>query len=468
MKRTFKLLVLSLFFTPSIFSAPRSYLIVGRENAPLPVKIQQQVEQAGGKLIRHHRQIGLVEVESADENFQWRARNIPGVENVIPNIRWTSNLPMALRAAPAQLAAQQSADAEEFFALQWNLRAIEAPAAWQAGVRGRNARVVVLDTGIDAEHPDIAPNLKTALCRSFIPGEDFNIQPNNHPDAWFSHGTHVAGIIAAALNGFGIIGVAPEAELVAVKVLSEFTGYGTIGGMVAGILYAADIEADVINISLGAVYNREGAFDDNGTPEPEDDIWLNSNEVAALVRTVSRAIRYANSRGATIVAAAGNDALNRDLDGRVIYLPADCPRVLSISATGPMSLGINPAADLDQLAFYSNYGQSSIDFAAPGGNLDFSLFEEPIPMCGPFECLVYDMVFSAGNEGYFFSIGTSMAAPHVAGVAALIISRHGGSLSPSTVELELRKSADDLGETGRDAFYGAGRVNAGTSSHSGN
>jgi len=130
-------------------------------------------------------------------------------------------------------------------------------------------------------------------------------------------------------------------------------------------------------------------------------------------------------------------------------LTYDCGRILSISATGPVGWGLDPTVDLDTSACYTNYG-SAIDYSAPGGN--FALY--------PGSQWWLDMVFSTFPDGWAWMAGTSMATPHVSGVAALIIEANGHRLTPSQVESILRQSADDLGKHGRDEWYGRGRVNA--------
>ena len=136
-------------------------------------------------------------------------------------------------------------------------------------------------------------------------------------------------------------------------------------------------------------------------------------------------------------------------------MPSDIGGCLVVSATGPQGFGLtfDPfATDLDLFAVYSNYGPQ-VDFAAPGGNIDESL---PFPFP-----LADDWVYSTYFNGYYaWVVGTSQAAPHVAGVAALIIEKNGGEMKPSHVLRELRGSADDLGKPGQDPYYGYGRVNA--------
>ncbi|MGH8567031.1 MAG: S8 family serine peptidase, partial [Gammaproteobacteria bacterium] len=287
---------------------------------------------------------------------------------------------------------------------------------------------------------------------SFVPLEGFDIQPG----FYFHHGTHVAGIVAAADNAFGVIGVAPEAEIVAVKVVSEFTGSGTFEGLIAGIVYAANIDADIINMSTGATLRKSGFCVPEGC--------VTAREVAELRVASGRATTYAYQRDTTVIAAAGNDASDADHNADRIFVPAALPHVIAIAATGPEGWALDPATNLDVPAFYTNFGQSFINFAAPGGNLDFSLFPNPTPTCTivvTMPCWVFDLVFSTISGGWGWNAGTSMAAPHASGVAAIIIGQNGGSMNPAHVEAALRASADDLGRLGNDDFYGAGRVNAG-------
>jgi subtilisin family serine protease len=275
-----------------------------------------------------------------------------------------------------------------------------------------------------------------------------------------THGTHVAGTVAAADNGFGVIGIAPEAEIVGVKVLPDASGVGAIDWLIAAILYAAEIDADVINMSLSnsIPFLRRGIFDEEGNR------LATAAEVALMYRALSRATTYAYQSGALLIASAGNEARNGNADKDGLTLPADAEHTLSISATGPLGWGLDPSTDLDVPAFYTNYGSSAIDFAAPGGNIDFGLADSgqtcTLVIPTPVPCFVLDLVLSTVPGGYSWAAGTSMAAPHVAGVAAIIISAHGGSMTPAHVEAALRSLADDLGKPGHDPFYGSGRVSA--------
>jgi lantibiotic leader peptide-processing serine protease len=201
------------------------------------------------------------------------------------------------------------------------------------------------------------------------------------------------------------------------------------------------------------VFHRIGQAPRPRRFDPSDDIVVSAAYAAHLISALNRATSYAHGKGAVVIAAAGNDTINRNRSRDLAVLPADCTFVLQVSATGPVGWFDNPETDLDVPAFYTNYGQSRIDLSAPGGNVDLALPD----------FWFLDMVLSTANPeigGWAWSAGTSMAAPHVAGVAALIISKHGGRLKPAVVQAIIRGSCDDLGKPGKDAYFGAGRVNA--------
>ncbi|MBA2453141.1 MAG: S8 family serine peptidase [Chloroflexia bacterium] len=422
------------------------------------------MRDSGGAVVRKIPEIGVAVVSSTDANFKSRASRASGVQSVVPNIKVSWLDPVENVAVnPAEVGnPPNSGSADFFFDLQWGHDAVDAPEAWAAGALGDGVRVAVLDDGIDSDHPDIAPNLNVGLSTSFVPNETYEYD-SGIPGDPFSHGTHVSGTIAAAQNSFGTIGVAPEAELVMVKVLSSATGSGSFEGVAAGIVYAANIDADVINMSLGATLPRRGVCETD--PDTGEQICITAREVTELTNMLGRATRYAFQQGTTIIASAGNDANDGNKDKDLLHLPSDSPHVLSISALGPLGWGVDPNTNLDEQAFYTNFGTSVIDFSGPGGNIDFDLLESSqgctvSGLARP--CFVFDLVFSTGSAGgFYWSAGTSMSAPHVSGVAAIIIGDNGGSMKPSQVERELRASADDLGKPGKDFLHGHGRVNAG-------
>jgi lantibiotic leader peptide-processing serine protease len=351
-----------------------------------------------------------------------------------------------------------SGDNNPLFDLLWGLDAVDAPEAWNAGSRGAGVRVAVLDSGIDADHPDLEANLNKTLSISFVEGEGYAI---DLPPGAFNHGTHVAGTVAALDNDIGVVGVAPDAEIVAVKVLSEKTGGGSFAGVISGIVYAADIDSDIINMSLGGTLPKNGYTykDANGNT-----VKVGANEVADLLTALSRATNYAYQQGTTVIASAGNNARNAEQDKATVSVPGASTNVLTISATGPEGWALDSGTDLDTPAFYTNYGQSLIDFAAPGGDVDFDLRASGrectiATMTAP--CWRFDLVLSTINGSYGWAAGTSMAAPHASGIAALIIAENGGDMKPAQVAQVLRERADDLGKPGKDDFYGLGRVSSG-------
>ncbi|NOH00801.1 MAG: S8 family serine peptidase [Chloroflexi bacterium] len=426
----------------------------------LPKGLEAKVKAAGGTIDRYISQIGLVVVSSSDPKFSTKAAKITGISDVMPNVvlQWVAPLG-GFNVEDITLNEEfgnppNSGDDDIRFDLQWGHDAVDAPEAWDEGYRGAGVRVAVLDTGFDLDHPDLAPNINFALSFNFVAGETLSYAL---PDP-FSHGTHVAGTIAAADNAFGTIGVAPEAELVLVKVLGD-EGSGSFADVISGIVYAADVDADIINMSLGATLERNGFCDSEGC--------MTATEVAALVNAIKRATTYADQQGTTIIAAAGNAAIDLDHTDNLIHVPSALPKVLSISATAPIGWATDPGnIFLDNLASYSNYGQSAIDFGAPGGDFVYPGNESCTIAGLTRPCWVFDLVFSTGSNlnpnlaSYYWSAGTSMAAPHVSGVATIIIGKNGGDMPPAQVEAALRASADDLGKPGNDDAYGAGRVNA--------
>jgi subtilisin family serine protease len=315
----------------------------------------------------------------------------------------------------------------------------------------------VLDDGFDLTHPDLAPNI--AAARNFIPGETVQWPPAL---GVFSHGSHTAGTVAAADNGFGTIGVAPEADLLLGKVLPD-AGCGGDGPILAGIVWAGgEANADVISMSLGAALSKSGYLEVGCSDGPEDDVYVTASEVAEIRHAYDRAVKFANDQGATVIASAGNEGLNSNETADLIHLPSDAVGVISISASAPIGWATAPSTTfLDNLASYSNFGRSTIDFGAPGGDFVYP-GEEPCTIAGITRpCWVFDLVFSTGSQGWYWSAGTSMAAPHAAGVAAIIIGANGGEMKPSQVLQALRASADRIFGNGNSAEFGNGRVNAG-------
>jgi subtilisin family serine protease len=323
---------------------------------------------------------------------------------------------------------------EGFFPLQWNMLAIDAPSAWATGADGSGARVAVLDGGINDTHLDLAGQVDVACSASFVDG-----QPFNNDVGFFWHGTHVAGIVAAADNGIGVIGVAPGATIMAVKVLHS--GSGSFGAVIGGILFASDPtafgvncqRADIINMSLGALFPKNAV---GGGP---------------LVAAMNKAVNFAASNGVLVISAAGNNGVDLGQARNFTFVPAESGSGIAVSATGPVDF-ILGGTNFRRFASYSNYGESLVTLAGPGGD-----FVSPNPLW------FYDMVLSLcgglGGNFYCFAAGTSMASPAAAGVAALIVGENPG-ISLGKLKNALKNSADDEGKKGHDEFYGHGFVNA--------
>ncbi|AKD05891.1 peptidase S8 and S53 subtilisin kexin sedolisin [Pontibacter korlensis] len=419
----------------------------------LPSDLEGQVKFLKGNVTGLLKEVGMATVTSTDPDFAAKAGKIQGVSAVIRDaeIQWLNpDNEKTFDAAALNVNPASSGDSEPYFFLQWGHTAIQAPAAWNAGARGKGVKVAVLDTGFFLDHPDLKSNIASSA--SFVPGEpaQFKSIPNVRTS---SHGSHVAGTIAAADNGLGVIGVAPDAQLILVKVLRD-SGSGSFSWMMQGILHAVAEGADVINMSLGAGLPRNGKFlDENGN------MINDTKAVQELLNAISRVTTYATQQGVTVISSAGNDGNNGNKDQSLVYIPASAPNVISISSTAPTGWFNNPlTTNLDGVASYTNFGTPAVSFAAPGG--DFSYPTNELSSLG-IPVWALDMVLSTGTErGYNWNAGTSMASPHAAGVAALIIGQNGGSMDPKKVEAALRASADDLGKPGRDPYYGHGRVNA--------
>ncbi len=418
----------------------RQYILAGPTDK-LPAALGRSVQAAGGRLIASYPQVGLAIARSGSGDFATKAARIAGIAHAIEDRRVAWLPPARTRAADKpgrSVGGTAIQDGAYFFALQWAPQVIQAPAAWAAGNLGQGARVAILDGGIWAPHPDLAPNIDVARAVSFATDENGNPTDWDDDVGGFWHGTHVAGIVAGAA-ALGTIGIAPRATIVPVKVLHD--GGGTFGGLIQGLLYASTPlsqgggGAHIINLSLGADFERQG------------------HAAAQLASFLSRVTSFARQQGSLLIAAAGNggaDGVPFDLDhtSNLISVPAQSVGVLAISATGPVNVA-GGGTNFDRPASYSNFGQSAIDFAGPGG--DFTLF--------PNGDWFLDLVLSTNVGGWAFSAGTSMSSPAAAGVAALIVGKF-GPLQPSHLEARLRASADDLGKPGNDDHYGAGRVNA--------
>ena len=463
------------------------------------------IKRAGGTVTGTVDALGLARVDTSNVRFQDTIRASAVVRGVARNHsvgttrqgmahRFAAERPVAALAGPATAGVPSSRGprhgVEPLSSLQWDMAMIGATptGAWKT-TTGRGVQVGIIDTGVDASHPDLAPNFSTALSRNFtidIPAIDGPceyatcIDPANVDNG--GHGSHVAGTVAAARNGVGIGGVAPDATIVNVRA-GQDSGYFFLYETVAALVYAGDAGLDVVNMSFFTdpwLYNCASGGDYVSGAVTADQLA----EQALIRQLVQAAAVYASSKGVTLVAAAGNEHFNLALPERpdtispdyppgteqprvvtdnCLVLPGEAPGVIQVSAVGPSTTKSD----------YSNYGLGSIDVAAPGGwfrdligtpqfrtNGNLVLSSYPLDLAieeglanpdgtptddrSRSDCSVSPCAF------YTYLQGTSMASPHATGVAALIIEAHGQgnpskgySLAPATVRSILMSTATD-------------------------
>ncbi|MFD1515602.1 S8 family peptidase [Halomarina rubra] len=351
-------------------------------------------------------------------------------------------------------AALESLD-DEFYAYQWDKQALDVPTAHET-TTGEGTRIAIIDSGVDASHPDLEIN--EALSKDFT-GDGRGAGVPGGGD----HGTHVAGIAGASNDGTtGVVGTAPDAELVDFRVFSNYGGQnGAFSIVVAAVLEAARTNCDVANLSLGAY------------PVPRQGLG------SFYGGFLNKAMTYANKEGTLLVISAGNDSVDLQHDNGETYCPPDgspCytldgghwisvpnegAQALSVSATGPIGFGYAAFAgeDLEAPATtpanYTNYGTNAVALGAPGGN--YKLSEKYLEPLGGVPAYAWDLVFSTVPGGYGWKAGTSMAAPNVAGAAALVKSAN-PDYSANQVESALKRAAEVPSVAGKE-YYGSGFLN---------
>ena len=349
---------------------------------------------------------------------------IPRGRSITDMVEVYSRNPNVEYAQPNSIARAVMTPNDLLYSLQWHLDndeygGINIENAWDLST-GAGVIVAVLDTGVAYEDYSIYLQAPDLTGTTFVAGHDF-INKDSHPNDDNSHGTHVAGTIAQSTNnGLGVAGVAFDASIMPVKVL-DADGSGTAYTVAEGIRFAAENGADVINMSLGWPWWRGRMYD----PGP----------------VVHNAVSYAyNEKGVTIVAAAGNDRKNQ------VAYPAAYEECIAVGATQ-----YNEA-----LAPYTNRG-TALDLTAPGGNLNLDQNNDGYGD-GVLQQTFNPNTKDPADFGYWFFHGTSMATPHVAGVAALVIAA--GVSGPDNVRNVLQSTAEDHGTAGWDSEYGWGIVDA--------
>jgi subtilisin family serine protease len=507
------------------------------------------VTAAGGTVTRTNADVGLLTVRAPEHGFTDRLRGVGSVEEAgrvhavgrapsgggSPSSRDKVEKESGAGASAAQKAPAPASTAglDPLDDQLWGLKSVRSDLARTVQAGDRRVRVGVIDTGIDGTHPDIAPNFNASLSRNFtqdIPtdplGNPFDgpcefrgcVDPANHDDD--GHGTHVAGTIAAAVNGLGVSGVAPNVTLVNIRA-GQDSGYFFLAPTVDALTYAGRSGIDVVNMSFYVdpwLFNCRANAADSAEAQAEQRV---------IISAMRRALNFAHGQGVTLIAALGNghedidnplpDATSPDYPIDTAYpRTIDAPSCFSMPSEGPNVINVSAYGPSRAKADYSNYG-SDADVSAPGGyfrdyfgtpqfrtlaNEILSTYPKNVGIAAGNIDAVGDVTpqgVAAGIQkdcqgavcGYYqFLQGTSMAAPHAVGVAALIISQYGKrsadglTMDPDRVKRILKNTAFDIScpvpptvdylDEGRDAsytatctgtpqnngFYGSGSVDA--------
>lgn len=441
------------------------YLVLAPQGKSI-AKAAARVAAAGGTVVASYDQIGVLVVRSTNTAFSTAVAG-SGVESVASTEGLGTTLvddeeTVAVDASSVEAAGDPTG--EQYWDLQWDMQQIDVDKAHEITTGDPSVVVGVLDSGIDATHPDLATQVAKDQSASCIGGVADTAESAWSPTT-SDHGTHVAGTIAAAINGVGIAGVAPGVKVASVKVVDD-DGFIFPEAAICGYLWAADHDMPVTNNSYFI--------------DPWEFNCVNDPRQRPVWQAVQRALAYSTAQGTLTVASAGNSNVDlqhkfvdssspndgsypvedRTITGACRDLPAEAPGVVTVSAVGPT----------EQKSYYSSYGLGVVDVTAPGGDTRFRTGgATSTPSDG-----VLSTVYPGGGWGY--KQGTSMAGPHVAGVAALAVSAHPG-MKPGVLASLLERTADSLpcpdgvyeprpgwpatcigGE--RNGFYGAGNINA--------
>ncbi len=433
-----------------------SYLLNARAtNANQVRRVQQAVTEAGGVVVQSWPQIGVVVAHATTSSFRTDVARYArgslysvGATRTVPVTEGTPAV-SAKKARSGRSEATTAVTPDPREGEQWDMRMIKADQAHEVTDGSRSVLVGVLDSGIDPDHPDLVANIDTA---DSVNCSDAG-KPDTSPTGWYpttsDHGTHVAGTIAAARNGVGIVGVAPNVRMASVKVVND-DGFIYPEYAVCGFMWAALHGMDVTNNSY---YVDPFMFYCSDQPDQ-----------AAAKEAVDRAVQWSIDKGVVSAAAAGNAAydlankttdstspddgtpVDRTINNKCQDIPTELDGVVTVSSLEQFAAGSTES----RLSGFSNRGLGVIDVAAPGSRILSTI---------------------VNNNGYGLKSGTSMASPHVAGVLALMKSAH-PSWSPATMLAKLRAEADDkacsaatagapcVGPVTDNSYFGEGVVDA--------
>lgn len=454
--------------------ATQTYVVLYRNDAA-PGNAATVIARAGGTLVQSYSEIGVVIARSNNDYFRSNIMLDARVEGAAATTGFGVRLSDAnfevADAATLMHTTTAGVWGDPLSFRQWDMVQIHVPEAHAINSGSPSVIVGNIDTGIDYTHPDLAANVDFANSVSCIGGV-----PNTDPTAWFDdnfHGTHTAGTIGAAANGIGIVGVAPNVKIATIKA-GNGDGYFFPEAVICAFMWAGSHPIDVTNNSYFV------------------DPWLfncrNDPEQRAIWKAERRAIRYAMSKGVVVVAAQGNEnmdlskrnvdtispdfppgsAIEREVTNACAVIPVEIPGVIGVTADGSKL----------QKAYYSSYGVGVAQVTAPGGD---NPFQRPSPAISGnvLSTIPYYYCGGGGTACYGSASGTSMASPHAAGVAALIVSRF-GKRPQGAVQAALTGTADPMacppnpfmpggipeleatcvGGNGYNGFYGHGQVNA--------